>query len=203
MIKKIGIYSGTFDPVHKGHVSFSLEAVEKYGLDKVYFLVEPRPRRKQGVKALEHRVNMVKLAVKKHQSLGTVIIDQARFTARETMPVILSRFKGAEIYMLVGDDILNHIADWPHVDELTRSVNFVIGARKKNPEDIKMIINKLAITKGVDIKSRVFTPDGARFSSSRIKKNLKVDRGADSVDGLEPQVLDYIKKNNLYFAVIE
>src|SRR5688572_27140829 len=105
---KIGIYSGTFDPIHLGHVAFAKEALKQCGLEKVYFLVEPRPRRKQGVKALEHRQAMVELAIAKEPALGSIILDHARFSVRQTLPVLQARFEGSEIVFLMGDDMLAH-----------------------------------------------------------------------------------------------
>ncbi|MCA9332160.1 adenylyltransferase/cytidyltransferase family protein, partial [Candidatus Saccharibacteria bacterium] len=52
-MKKVGIYAGSFDPIHKGHIALAEQAIQQCGQDKVFFMVEPRPRRKQGVKALE------------------------------------------------------------------------------------------------------------------------------------------------------
>ena len=64
MVKRIGIFAGTFDPVHKGHISFALQAIEAAGLDEVVFLPEPRPRHKQSVTDQSHRIAMINLAIK-------------------------------------------------------------------------------------------------------------------------------------------
>src|SRR5687768_15392849 len=98
-LKKVGIYAGTFDPVHEGHLAFAREAAAQYGLDKVFFLVEPNPRRKQGVKALEHRNEMVQLAIRSEKLFASILLEQHRFTVTETMPVLRSRFKNSELYM--------------------------------------------------------------------------------------------------------
>lgn len=197
---KVGIYSGTFDPVHNGHVSFAVESAELFGLDKVYFLVEPRPRRKQGVKALGHRVNMVQIAVKDNPKLGTIIIEQARFTTHETLPILLSRFKGAQLHLLIGDDTLDHIAEWPHVDELTEAVDFIIGARKRKPTEIDTIVSRLKETKGLSFDYNVFNPSGNGCSSSYIKRQIRAGKDPKC---LNEQVLDYIKANKLYFSTAE
>src|SRR3989344_87150 len=142
-MKKVGIFSGSFDPVHDGHISFANEAIKKCGLDKVFFLIEPRPRRKQGVKAFEHRVAMIQLALKNQPKLGTLILEQARFSVSETLPRLRERFKDAQLYMLVGEDVLMHMVNWPNVDELINSVHFVIGTRKLSPSDLVQHISTL------------------------------------------------------------
>ncbi|MBI1857228.1 adenylyltransferase/cytidyltransferase family protein [Candidatus Saccharibacteria bacterium] len=121
MKSRIGIYSGTFDPVHDGHIAFANAALKQCNLDKIFFLVEPRPRRKQGVKAFEHRTEMVRLAIKNEHSLGSIVLNQQRFTPADTLPLLTERFKGADLYMLIGDDMLDHLAGWPHVECLLQS----------------------------------------------------------------------------------
>ncbi len=196
-MKKVGIYSGTFDPIHNGHITFALEAAEKYKLDKVFLLVEPNPRRKQGVKALEHRVKMVELAVKDYPKLGTIHIDQARFTVHETTPILKSRFDPAELYLLIADDVLKHLISWPHVDELYQNFTFIVAARQRTVHQIVKTLDKIRVARNVDIKWRVMSPSKVDISSSKVKVEL---RKYGYCDGIDSKVLDYIKENNLYFA---
>src|SRR5688572_18703158 len=135
MIKKIGIFSGTFDPIHEGHLAFAQAALEQ-GLEKVWFLVEPRPRRKQGVRALEHRQAMVGLAIESEPKFGQIMLEQARFTAHETLPVLQARFKGRQLVLLFGDDVLSHIADWPDVQKLVQAIELMIAVRKDEAEKV-------------------------------------------------------------------
>lgn len=194
-MRKIGIYSGSFDPVHEGHVSFALEAIKQCGLDKVFFLVEPRPRRKQGVKALEHRQAMVRLAIRNQPKLASIMIDQSRFTAVDTLPVLKNRFGGAELYMLFGDDMLSHFADWPQVDELIRDLKFAIGLRKYSAPQVNRLLETVRLTRGLDMDYHLFEVENAKFSSSAIR--LKFKRG-QTPEGLHPAVNDYIKEHGLY-----
>lgn len=194
-MKKIGIYSGTFDPVHEGHISFALETAKKAGLDKVFFLPEPRPRRKQGVKALEHRVEMVKLAIKDYKNLGVIVLEQARFTPHETLPVLQARFEGAELYMLMGEDMLDHLADWPHVDELVSGVSFIIGLRKRHSQEVEEIISSMMKTRALQLQYRLVETSNSKISSSTVRTAL---RRGKKMDGVNPEVWDYIVSNSLY-----
>ncbi len=194
-MRKIGIYSGSFDPVHEGHVSFALEAIKQCGLDKVFFLVEPRPRRKQGVKALEHRDTMVRLAIRNQPKLGSIMIDQSRFTAADTLPVLKNRFGGAELYMLFGDDMLSHFADWPQVDELIRDLKFAIGLRKYSAPQVNRLLETVRLTRGLDMDYHLFEAENAKYSSSAIRLKFKCGQ---TPDGLHPAVMAYIKEHGLY-----
>lgn len=194
-MKRVGIYSGTFDPVHDGHIAFAKAALEECNLDKVFLLVEPRPRRKQGVKAFDHRFKMVQMAVEHERKLGTIRLEQARFTLRDTLPVLAARFKDTQLVMLIGDDMLDHISEWPDVDELISSVHFVVAARTRNMNEVEQILKMLLDTKGLKINYEVFVPPKTEHSSTSIKRAIK--EGAYK-QGLNPSVYRYVSDENLY-----
>ncbi len=194
-MKKIGIFSGTFDPVHEGHISFAHEAISKCGLDKVFFLIEPRPRRKQGVKAFEHRAAMVGKVVRGESCFGSIVLHQARFSINETLPILQARFKGAELYMLTGEDVLMHLVNWPHVKDLVDAVHFIIGIRKYSPGDLEKHIDVLQKTRGLKFKYTIFQAKNAEVSSSVLRSELRKGR---QPRGLNPAVLRYIRKYQLY-----
>lgn len=194
---KVGIYSGTFDPVHDGHIAFANQAAETQGLDKVFFLVEPRPRRKQGVKALEHRESMVRLAIKGEKRLGHIIINHARFTVLETLPVLQARFKGSEIYFLMGDDMLHHFTDaqWPHIDEFVRAMRLIIGVRNRGINEVADQIKLIEETRGVHINYQTFHSSFPTSASSNIRTTL---RKGKQPAYLNHQVYGYIQTHRLY-----
>lgn len=194
-VSKIGIYSGTFDPVHNGHIAFALEAIEQNDLDKVYFLPEPRPRRKQGVKAFEHRSTMVSIAISEYDKLGMIILEQARFTPEQTMPVLRERFQGVELCMLMGDDVLDHFVHWRDVDTLVNSLTFVVGIRRHDKKHIGEIAKTIRETTGHRLHYETFAPTQYKISSSVVKKAI---RSKDDYGDLDPNVADYIKTNKLY-----
>lgn len=195
---KIGIYSGTFDPIHEGHIALAKAALERGGLDKIFFLVEPRPRRKQGVKAFEHRTAMVKLAIKKEARFGSIILEQQRFTPADTLPLLTERFKGAELHMLMGDDMLDHLASWPQVKYLLEAVDFVIGARRNDKSSVESVIKTLEKTRGIKLRYRIIEIDLSKVSSSQIRAIIK--RGHKPKQLTEP-VWEYIGEQKLYASV--
>lgn len=194
-MKKVGIYSGTFDPVHDGHIAFARDAIKQRGLDKVFFLVEPRPRRKQGVKAMEHRVAMVQLAIKDDDKLGSIVLEQQRFTATDTLPVLTERFKGAELYLLMGDDMLSHFASWPHVEELIRGVKFVIGIRKFTRTEVNRRLKIIQRTRGLALDYSLFKASKSEHASTSIRMSF---RKGKVPAGVNPAVAKYIQQEGLY-----
>lgn len=196
-MKKVGIYGGSFDPIHQGHLAFAHEAIEQCGLDKVFFLVEPRPRRKQGVKALEHRHEMVQLAIQDEPKFGSILLGQQRFTPHETLPVLAERFKGAELHMLMGDDLLSHFAgaDWPHFDELVRGMRFVIGLRHYSRAEVEHRMKIIQDTTGLKLRYRLFQGSLPEFSSSTLRASV---RHGHKPRGISDAVYQYIRQEGLY-----
>lgn len=197
-MKRVGIFAGSFDPVHDGHIAFARQAIDECTLDKVFFLVEPRPRRKQGVKALEHRAKMVQLAIKQEKGLGSILLDQTRFTVAETMPLLKARFKGAELYLLLGDDVIKNLAHWPHFETMLSDVGFIIGVRSDSVTKVRAAIKTLERTQGIKISYKIFKSTAPDIASTQIRIALK--RGQNPT-GVSKPVLAYIESNYLYGSV--
>ncbi len=197
-MKRVGIFAGSFDPIHNGHVAFARQAIQECNLDKVFFLVEPQPRRKQGVRALEHRSKMVQIALKQETRMGSILLEQTRFTVAETLPILKTRFKGTELHLLFGDDVLKHLAGWPDVEDLLRDVGFVIGIRSNSKANIQAMIKGLEKTRGISVDYSVFQSTAPDLSSTQIRLNLK--RG-HRPPGLSTPVFQYIQSNGLYTQV--
>lgn len=194
MAKKVGIFSGTFDPIHEGHISFAREAIKNCDLDKVFFMVEPRPRRKQGVKSFQHRVNMVRLAIEEDPKLGLIILEQEKFTVPETMPILTSRFKGAQMSLLMGEDVLFKLIAWPQVGRLLDDVNFIIGTRN-NQKELEKHIAEIEKLKSKPLKHKVFETKHSGLASSAIRLAL---RRREKPKGVHSEVMAYIELNGLY-----
>jgi len=193
---RVGIYPGAFDPVHDGHLAFAEAAMAQFGLDKVFFLPEPKPRHKQAVKALQHREAMVQLATKPNPKLGVIRLEQARFTVQETWPLLTSRFTGAELYMLLGSDVAQRLASWPHIDELIKSApHFVVALRGADKPHVNAMIETMQKTTKLPFKYSLLEPNYPLYSSGKIRLSLK--RG-HTPRSLRPAVVEYIRANNLY-----
>lgn len=192
---RVGIFSGAFDPVHNGHIAFALEACHAARLDKVFFLVEPHPRHKQGVKALEHRLNMVRLAIDDYAQLGVIVLDHNRFNIHETWPQIEARFADAEIVMLLGDDVFWRLSRWPEIESLVQSTSFAVGVRRRTTEELRHHMQIVEDTRHIKIRYSVFQAAHNNVSSSQIRHALKSNQLSHA---LHPRVLDYIRQTHLY-----
>lgn len=197
-MKRIGILADTFDPVHAGHLAFAQTALENCKLDKIFFLVEPTPRRKQGVKAFEHRVKMVKLAIKGVPQFGSIVLEDTQFNVTDTLPKLRNRFgKQAELYMLMGEDVLAHLTNWPHVKDLVETVHIVVGARKVSASKIRQLVQSINKTRGLEFEYTVVSTPQSILNSSRVRQSL---RGGQIPSDVPPTVARYIIRHKLYSA---
>lgn len=130
---KIGIFGGTFDPVHRGHLAVARAALRRLKLDKLYFIPAGVPPHKQRhpLADFRHRFRMLKLAtareprfeVSRLEASGVhYSIDTVRRIKRALQP-------GDRLFFLIGMDAVSDIATWWKAEELLRECEFVVTAR--------------------------------------------------------------------------
>jgi len=195
-MKRIGIYAGTFDPVHVGHVTFALQCLQAAKLDELYFLPERRPRAKQQVEHYGHRVAMLKKALKPYPQFDVMDLVDVNFSIERTLPFLKSKFEGDELIFLFGSDIIESVANWPNADRLLKNGEFVIGLRSQNDrEDIHKIVENWPQTpKSVTI----FDSFAPSVSSGKVRDAL---RERKSAEGLLKSVERYSNNNWLYVSL--
>lgn len=168
MTRRIGIYSGTFDPVHEGHISFAIATTASAHLDRVYFLPERIPRHKPAVSHYESRVAGLSDAAAAYPQLAILELPDRALTIQETLPELSSTFIGATLVFLVGADTLAHMHTWPKVDVLTSSYNFAIGVRRGWDESkIIDLLRSLSIPAS---RYTIVRTDYAHVSSTMIRE---------------------------------
>lgn len=140
---KIGIFPGTFDPIHQGHIGFALAAIRECGLDEVVFLPEHSPRRKTGVSPLKQRVSDIKKQIGQYPNLRVAKLASKQFTVAETLPE-LRRLHNGQPVLLIGSDVAAHLHLWTGVDELLGEMGLIVGLRGDHtPDEIERLISKL------------------------------------------------------------
>lgn len=127
--KRIGIYAGSFDPVHAGHVTFALQALQAAQLDELYFVPERQPRGKQGVEHFGHRVAMLKRALQPHPQCEVLETVDVNLNVARTLPRLQQEFPDAQLVFLFGSEVAQALPDWPNVAQLLSVAELVIGVR--------------------------------------------------------------------------
>jgi nicotinate-nucleotide adenylyltransferase len=194
-MKRIGIYAGSFDPIHDGHVSFALAAIDKAKLDEVYFLPERTHRVKRGVTHLAHRLAMLKLATESNPGLKVMELPDKQFSVAKTLPRLNQKFPGDQLYLIIGSDVLEHMGEWPLINRLLARMGLVVGLRigfsrpRANRILAAMPVNSEQVF--------VIKSPAAEISSATIRQTFM--KGETPI-GLDIGVKDYIVVNWLYVS---
>ncbi|MEM9575860.1 MAG: nicotinate-nucleotide adenylyltransferase [Pseudomonadota bacterium] len=127
----IGLLGGSFDPAHAGHVHITREALKRFGLDRVWWLVTPgNPLKKQGPAPLAKRVRRARETVQ-HTKVTVTDIEAelgTRYTA-ETITALRARYPGVRFVWLMGADNLAQFHRWQDWRQIARTVPLGILAR--------------------------------------------------------------------------
>lgn len=194
--QRIGIYAGTFDPVHAGHIGFALQAAKAARLDRVYFLPERQPRHKHGVEHFGHRVAMLRRALAPHGSFGVLELPDVRFTVERTLRRLRTLFPEAEFVFLLGSDVAVSLSSWPQFDVLLARSEMLIGMREQDElRDIEAAIAGWPVHPSEIIILDSYAPG---VSSRVIREAL---RRRQYVSGLLSSVRRYSEQHWLYVSL--
>lgn len=210
MPRIIGVFGGTFDPVHNGHVLTISELLEKLPFEKI--LVIPNfqpPHRESSQVSYKHRYEMASMAFK---DIPKTIVDSRESLregpsyAIETVKEIMSEEEGVRVVMIVGSDSFVDIHSWYKWKDLINLVDFVIMKRPDLPLSKNKKAKDLVSVKGFkkdlfeDSKLNIFEIEVTPFkiSSSSIREKIVKGKKIDHL--VNTLVKEYIKKHGLYGA---
>ena len=130
----IGLFGGTFDPVHSGHLAAARSACERFALDRVYFIPAGAPPHKSRHASFEHRYAMVALACAGEPRFVPSPVE-APAPGRPSYSILtVRRFRrelgpGAELYFLIGADAFLDIRSWQQWRALLDAAHFLVISR--------------------------------------------------------------------------
>lgn len=195
-MKRIGIYSGTFDPVHAGHLSFALQALAEARLDTVYFLPERRPRGKTGTEHFGHRAAMLKRATRPYRKLRVLELEDVSFTVATTLPRLQKKFPKARLVFLVGSDVTAHLPQWNNSRQLLKQTELVVGVRAA--DNLALVQESIERWPTKPLGTTVIKSSAPTVSSRKIREAL---RQREYVPGLLRSVERYSNRNWLYVSL--
>jgi nicotinate-nucleotide adenylyltransferase len=127
----IGLLGGSFDPAHDGHTHITREALKRFGLDRVWWLVSPgNPLKAEGPAPLERRLAAAR-ALMRHPRVTITDIEArlgTRYTA-ETLAALRAAYPGVRFVWLMGADNLAELHRWERWEEIMETVPVGVIAR--------------------------------------------------------------------------
>ena len=196
---RIGIFGGTFSPVHNGHIAMLESFAREPYIDKI--LVVPTyisPHKTDAdIASAEDRVRMLELAIGSMPRVEISDVELKRKNISYTVDTLRELSGEDELYLLLGSDMFLSIESWREPYEIIKLAHIVVGRRENDHvtgEKIKKYKADLERRLGARVHETLFPP--IVLSSSEIRENLTKGK---SIDSFVPEsVADYIKEKRLY-----
>jgi len=197
--QKIGVFGGTFDPPHIGHLILASEACYQLDLQSILWVLTPNPPHKpnQPITPLIHRLSMLQVCLVDEPcfNLSRVDIDRSPpHYALDTMRILRSKYPDVHLVYLMGGDSLHDLPNWHHPQEFIR-VCQTVGVMHRPGEHIDLTTLETLLP-GITEKTRFIEAPMLEISSSLIRQNLQEGRPFRYY--LLPPVYSLIKEHNLY-----
>ncbi|MGR9117055.1 MAG: nicotinate-nucleotide adenylyltransferase [Gammaproteobacteria bacterium] len=203
----IGVYGGTFDPVHFGHLRTALEVQEVFRLDELRLIpCFMPPHRDTPTAAADRRVTMLELAIEDYDRMkvDTREIDRGGPSYMvDTLASIRQEFGSQPILLFIGGDAFLNLTGWHHWQQLFELAHVVVMTRPgfEQPKLNRFYQDRLAVS----IESLQQAPSGCLFfqqvtaldiSATAIRQMIAENRNPGFL--LPDSVIEYIRKNKLY-----
>lgn len=189
---KIGLFFGTYNPVHVGHMVIANYMVEYTEMDQLWLVVTPQNPFKQKKSMLQDfdRLHLVNLAIGNDSRMRSSDIEfnlpKPNYTC-DTLVYLKEKFPMHEFSLIMGADNLNHFHKWKNHEEILKNHNIFVYPRLESNE-------------GGDLKhhEKVTYVEAPiiRISSSFIRKAIKADKNINYF--MPEKVSEYIKEMNIY-----
>lgn len=189
----IGLYFGTFNPIHIGHLIIANHMAEHSDLDQIWMVVTPHNPHKQKSSLLDdyHRLHMVHLATEDFPKIQPSDIEfklpQPNYTVN-TLAHLQEKFPKHEFSLIMGEDNLNSLHKWKNYEIILQNHNVFVYPRFNSGEIDEQFINHSNI-------HRVGAPV-IELSSTFIRESIK--KGKNVVPMLSNKVWEYVEHNNFY-----
>ena len=199
MVKRIGVFGGSFNPLHIGHLIIAEAAWQEFDLEKVLFV----PTGDTPHKSMHHitkidRFEMVKRAIKGNPHFSISSIELERKGLSYTVDTIRQLRKewgsGYDIYFIAGTDAVADMPTWKYNKELLDSCHFICASRPGSEEKIEQAVSYFG-NKGHEKIHFLRTPE-LEISSTILRKWISLNRSVKYM--IPDSVIQYINLRNLY-----
>ena len=163
---RVGIFGGTFDPVHVGHLAIANAALESVPLDRVVFVLARRsPLKERGPVAGEtDRLTMLELAVAGEPRFSVSRVELDRDGPSYTVDTLESLAGDDELFLVLGGDAIAELPRWKDPDRIAQLATLVVAERPGAPERSPLLVFDAP---RLDISARELRARAARGRSLR------------------------------------
>lgn len=196
--KRIGIFGGTFDPIHLGHLIIAEELRYQLRLDRVLFLPARQPPHKtdREITTEAHRVAMLELALASNPRFAISTVDLERtgpsFTA-DSLEILRQRYPGATLYFLMGQDSLRDLPTWHEPNRIARQAYLGVALRPEVRLDVEAIVRQVG-----EARDRIDLVNVPLIGISSQEIRRRVREGLPIRYQVPPEVERYIVEHGLY-----
>lgn len=199
-LKKMGVFGGSFDPIHQGHLNIAQDAYEEFGLDAVCFIPAGHSpnKKEQFMTPAEIRAEMTALAIQDipHFFLSDIEI-QSRNTSYTylTLTKLKELYPDTELYFIMGADSLDYFERWCHPEIICQKA--VILAAVRDDMDISAVQAKIKRLQRL-FPAEIYPLHGRKteVSSSELRKEISESGSYSNM--IPKQTAVYIRNHGLY-----
>lgn len=200
-MSKIGIFGGTFNPIHLGHIRLGQLVLDEIKLDKILYISDNTPPHKsdKDLACGEDRLNMIDISLKDYDNMESSDIElkrEGKSYTFETLLELKNLYPNDELYLITGADMFLTLDKWREPETIFKTAN-IIGVPRVKSDFEKM----------EEYAENVIKPMGAKVfmlaqtvfdtaSSTYVRENI--DDYQKIKDMITPEVYRYIKEKGLY-----
>lgn len=200
-MKAIGLYGGSFDPVHLGHLGLAKQAVEEIGLDLLLFIpAKYQPfKLEEKVASEKDRLEMLMRSIENEPKFRVSEIefnrDEISYTSKTFFEIKKVYGEDVKYFFILGTDAFLKIETWYEADRLLSGCNLAVGIRpNEDMAQIRTLADRLLGKYGFEIL--LLNNEQLSISSTDIKDKLKKSQ---KINGMVPDsVENYIYEQRLY-----
>ncbi|MGN0488870.1 MAG: nicotinate (nicotinamide) nucleotide adenylyltransferase [Ruminococcus sp.] len=196
---KLGLFGGSFNPIHLGHYKLVTDVIEEFNLDKVIIMPTWKTPLKDTSNFVspEHRFKMCQLAFENLSSVEVSDLEMQRkgnsYTYL-TLNSIKEIYPRDELFLIVGADMFLSLEKWKCFEDIFKTASIIAVPRKGTKENL--ISHSIYLKEKYDCISYVMSHSVMDVSSTEIRSKIK--NAEDVSDLVDTRVFNYIKKKHLY-----
>lgn len=209
---KIGIFGGSFSPIHNGHLQIAEDCLIEMGLDKIIFLPNSKPPHKNVEKfSFENRVEMLKLAIEDNEKFEISLVEENFSKTHYSYNTMKENFCNDKdkFYFIMGDDEFLNISSWYEYEKFLEITSVIVFLRKYNLDfildknkdliekyDINIVKNSVISISSTDIRNRMNEKKSIKYLiPKKVYKYIYEDLNYFDINKIKKDLKEKLSKN--------